>query len=74
MPLLDRLPVALTRPFAGARRWFTGRTLSTPALVEFCRSIRFFLVSGMTLRDGMRSLAEKGTPASAERPPPSPPN
>jgi type II secretory pathway component PulF len=61
MALVPRLPAALARPFVGVGRWAAARPLSTPALVEFCRSIRFFLVSGMTLRDGMRSLAEKGT-------------
>lgn len=52
---------------AAARRgrrvldWFGARQLSTPALVEFCRSIRFFLASGMTIREGMQSLGERGT-------------
>ena len=52
----------LLRPFAGVGRLVGRRPLSTTQLVEFCRSIRFFLASGMTVLQGMRSLAERGTP------------
>lgn len=54
---------AKKQPSAGptAGGFFSGRPLSMSALVEFCRSIRFFLSSGMTIREGMQSLADKGT-------------
>lgn len=61
MASLGGLVRAVGRPFGGLRRWFARRPLSTAALIEFCRSIRFFLSSGMTLREGMESLADKGT-------------
>lgn len=40
---------------------FGNRPLSTATLIEFTQSVRFFLASGMTLRDTMRALAENGT-------------
>lgn len=44
-----------------------GRPLATATLIEFTQSVRFFLGSGMTLRDTMRALAENGTrPARRE--------
>jgi type II secretory pathway component PulF len=52
----------LTQPFRFVGRFVLSRPLSTVMLLEFARSIRFFLSSGMTLRDGMRVLAERGTP------------
>lgn len=47
--------------FDGISRY---RRLSTTALIEFTRSIRFFLTGGMTLRDAMRVLAERGSSRS----------
>ncbi|QEL18366.1 type II secretion system F family protein [Limnoglobus roseus] len=55
---------AVNRVWGGLARIarpFANRTLSTAALIEFTQSVRFFLSSGMTLRDTMRALAENGT-------------
>lgn len=49
------------RPLTWLLGTVRGRPLSTAALIEFTRSIRFFLTSGMTLRDAMRALADRGS-------------
>lgn len=58
MALLGR---TLGRTAIGAGRFVWNRPLSTTSLIEFTRSIRFFLTSGMTLHDAMETLGEKGT-------------
>lgn len=40
--------------------FFRPRRLSTASLVELCRSLRYSLSGGMTLRDAMELLATKG--------------
>jgi len=54
------MPSLLTRAVTGTRRALWFRPLGLTALIEFTRSIRFFLASGMTLRQAMRVLANKG--------------
>ena len=51
----------LIKPVVTAGRFVWDRPLSTSALLEMCRAIRFFLSSGMMLRDAMRSLGEQGS-------------
>ena len=48
------------RPLTGAGVIY-DRRLSMAELVEFTRSVRFFLTSGLTLRDAMRVLSERGS-------------
>ena len=44
-----------------ATRRLLPRRLSTDGLIEFTRSVKFFLRSGMMLRDAMRLLKERGS-------------
>jgi type II secretory pathway component PulF len=44
--------------------WLVDRPLSTLQVLEFSRSIRFFLSSGMSMRDAMNSLGERGSRAT----------
>lgn len=59
--LLSRVRGGLSRTFGYFGRIFVDRPVSTATLIEFTQSVRFFLSSGMTLRDTMRALAENGT-------------
>ena len=58
MALLGR---TLGRTGLGIGRLVWDRPLSTTSLIEFMRSIRFFLTSGMTLHAAMKALGAKGT-------------
>jgi type II secretory pathway component PulF len=51
----------IAQPVSWLRNALFGGTLSDSALIEFARSVRFYLTSGMTLRDAIRGLTERGS-------------